>query len=597
MLKRYGFIFIIIFGYFNFIFAQEPAGFDLDRIIISKDKVNLSKSYSLKSAALQILPFDSPIEALSALPIDLQSRSPKGAIQTDFSLRGSNFQEVLILFQGQRINDPQTAHHNSDIPITKEDVERIDLLPGVSSAVFGPDSIGGAVNFILKKPKERRIVFESSGGQHKTWSGLFSATEKMGDLGARLSIENQSSVGFYTDTDFRKFTSILDSSLDIPDGEFDLAFGYQEKEFGAYDFYTPANGYQSKEWTKTYLLNAGLSLDKGGLLIKPNFLWRRHYDKFLLDRTLIRSRYLNHTRTDMFTPNIYLQKEVGLFGKAGLGLEYGEEKINSVFLGKHSRNHKSLIMDESKDINDNLSFGASFRADDFSATDLVYTGSLSAKYKLSETKALRFGVSRSTRIPSFTELYYSDPTTIGNTVLSNEKSMNYQAGFDYKKNKISLASTIFFRREDDFIDWVKSTPAQAKWQAQNVDKSDNFGIENQLKIDITQYLTLDSNYTFINKRNSKQGHVYKYGPNYAKHLLNSQLLVKLPFGTQSIGFTVKKKPDRREWFLLNARLSYNLNKHSSVFLNATNLCNVEYQEIEGIPSPDRWVEGGFRLEW
>jgi outer membrane receptor protein involved in Fe transport len=49
--------------------------------------------------------------------------------------------------------------------------------------------------------------------------------------------------------------------------------------------------------------------------------------------------------------------------------------------------------------------------------------------------------------------------------------------------------------------------------------------------------------------------------------------------------------------LLNARLNYNLNKHSSLFLDVTNLCNVEYQEIEGIPQPGRWVEGGFRLEW
>jgi iron complex outermembrane receptor protein len=597
MLKRCGLIFAFFLSYCGILQAGEDPAFDLDKIVVTKEGVHLSKAYSIKSDTLQELPIASAIEALSTLPIDLQSRSPKAAIQTDFSLRGSNFQEVLMLFQGQRINDPQTAHHNSDIPITKEDVERIDLLPGVSSAVFGPDSISGAVNFILKKPQERKIIFESSGGQHKTWSGLFSATERIGNLGARLSVENQSSGGFYTDTDFRKLTSTFNSTLEIPDGEYNLAFGYQEKEFGAYDFYTPASGYQSKEWTKTFLLNTGLSLERGGLLIKPNFLWRRHYDKFLLDRTLLRSRYLNHSRTNMFTPNIYLQKEIGFLGKAGLGLEYSEEKINSVFLGKHSRNHKSIFMDESKDISDNLSFGASFRADDFSATDLVYTGSVSARYSLSETKALRFGVSRSTRIPSFTELYYSDPTTIGNTALSNEKSMNYQAGFDYKKNKISLGSTIFFRREDDFIDWVKSTPAQAKWQAQNVDRSDNFGIENQLKIDINRYLTLDSNYTFINKRNSKRGYVYKYGPNYAKHLLNSELLVKLPFGTQSIGFTVKKKPDRREWFLLNARLSYNLNKRSSVFLNATNLCNVEYQEIEGIPSPDRWVEGGFRLEW
>jgi iron complex outermembrane receptor protein len=596
MPKRYGFLLIII-SIYSLALAQDETAFDLEKIVITKENIHLAKGYSLKGEVLEGLPYDSPIEALNTLPIDLQARSPKGAVQTDYSLRGSNFQEVLMLFQGTRINDPQTAHHNSDIPITKEDVERIELLPGVGSAVFGPDSIGGAVNFVLKKPQERRVVFESKGGQYKSWSGLFSITDKLGDLGARLSVENQNSGGFYTDTDFRKFTSSFSSTLAIPGGEYNLDFGYQEKEFGAYDFYTPASGYQSKEWTKTYLLNTGFNVDKDGLLIKPNFLWRRHYDKFLLDRTLIRSRYLNHTRTDMFTPNIYLQKEFQPLGRIGFGLEYGQELIRGTYLGKHNRTRKSVFMDDSKEITESLSVGLSFRADDLSQTGLDYTGSISARYNLSERLALRAAVSRNMRIPSFTELYYADPTTVGNAGLVNEKSLNYQAGLDYKKGNVSLGSTVFFRRENDFIDWVKSTPAQARWQAQNIDKNDNFGIENNFKIDINEHLAVDSNYTFIDKRNSKQGYIYKYGPNYARHLFNSQLLIKLPFGIQNFGLTFKKKPDRRGWMLLNARLNYNLNKHSSLFLDVTNLCNVEYQEIEGIPQPGRWVEGGFRLEW
>jgi iron complex outermembrane receptor protein len=239
----------------------------------------------------------------------------------------------------------------------------------------------------------------------------------------------------------------------------------------------------------------------------------------------------------------------------------------------------------------------SLRGDNFSGSENVYTGSVSAKYKLSDDKAIRFGVSRSTRIPSFTELYYSDPTTVGDSSLSNEKSMNYQLGFDYKKNRISLGSTIFFRREKDFIDWVKSSPAQAKWQAQNIDKNDNFGIENQLKIDINQYLTLDSNYTFIDKRNSKQGYVYKYGPNYASHLINTVFSFHLPFGLQSISATYKKRPGRDGWFLLNTHFSYNFRKNSQLFLEISNLLNVGYQEIVGIPQPGRCSQAGVRMEW
>jgi len=512
-------------------------------------------------------------------------------------LRGSNFQGVLMLLDGQRINDPQTGHHNADIPVTQADIERVEVLGGVSSSVFGPDAIGGAINFIHKKPASRKIIFESSGGQYKTWSGLFSAADKIGKLGGRVSVENQSSGGFYTDTDFRKFTSTIDTRLDVPDGEFALNFGYQEKEFGAYDFYTPASGYQSKEWTKTFLLNTGLQIEKAGFLIKPNFLWRRHYDKFMLDKTLQRSRYLNHTRTNMFTPNVYLQKEISLLGKVGLGLEYGQEKMNSVFLGKHSRIHKSVFFDDSKDINERLSLGLSFRTDDYPGSKNNYTGSLNSKYNISEASALRLGVGRSIRVPSFTELYYNDPTTVGNAALANESALNYQAGYDYTKEGLFSGITFFLRDETDSIDWVKSSPAQARWQAQNIGKAKVFGLESRLKFDLNQYLALDSNYTYINRRMDSQGHLYKYGPNYAKHIFNSELVVALPFGKQTIGLSYKKKPLRDGWLLLNAAFSYNLNKKTQLFLKGTNLCNVEYQEIEGIPQPGRWVEGGFRVEW
>ncbi len=569
----------------------------LEPIRVSKEKVHLLKGFSVSGKSFSILPVDSAIEALGTLPVDLQSRSPKAAMQTDFSLRGSNFQGVLMLLDGQRINDPQTGHHNADIPVTQADIERVEVLGGVSSSVFGPDAIGGAINFIHKKPNSRKIIFESSGGQYKTWSGLFSAADKIGKLGGRVSVENQSSGGFYTDTDFRKFTSTIDTRLDVPDGEFALNFGYQEKEFGAYDFYTPASGYQSKEWTKTFLLNTGLQIEKAGFLIKPNFLWRRHYDKFMLDKTLQRSRYLNHTRTNMFTPNVYLQKEISLLGKVGLGLEYGQEKMNSVFLGKHSRIHKSIFFDDSKDINERLSLGLSFRADDYPGNKNNYTGSLNSKYNISGASALRLGVGRSIRVPSFTELYYNDPTTVGNAALANESALNYQAGYDYTKEGLLSGITFFLRDETDSIDWVKSYPAQARWQAQNIGKAKVFGLESRLKFDLNQYLALDSNYTYINRRMDSQGYLYKYGPNYAKHIFNSELVVALPFGKQTIGLSYKKKPLRDGWLLLNAAFSYNLNKKTQLFLKGTNLCNVEYQEIEGIPQPGRWVEGGFRVEW
>ncbi len=597
-IKRCGLIFItIVFGCFNFTFGKDQPPLDLDTIVITKNKIHLLHSYSIESATLKNFSFSSPIEALGALPLDLQSRSLKGGIQSDFSLRGSTYQGVLVLIDGQRVNDPKLGHYNCDLALTREDIQRIEVIPGVGSSIFGPDAIGGAINIILKKPKEKKRILESSFGSHQTKSGTFSITEKRDNLGARFSLERQESKGFYYDTDFKRFAATLNSCLDIPDGQFDINLGYLEKEFGAYDFYTPGLGYPSKEWIKAYLLNTGFCLDKEGFIIKPNFLWRRHYDKFVLDKTGTKPKQaLNYHRSDVYTPNIYFQKETKNLGRIGLGLEYGEERINSTVLGKHNRKHKSIFIDSSKELTPKLSLGLSTRIDDYDDFGQAYAGSLNFRYKIFGGYSLHSGISRSIRIPTFHELYYDDPFTTGDAGLSCEKSLNYESGLDYKKEEFSAGATFFLRQEEDFIDWIRRTPAE-KWKAENITEAQVKGAEAYLRLKLNQNLTIDSNYTYIDKCAKGSGYLYKYGPNYIKHLFNNTFSFNLPLGIQSIGFTYKRKPHRDGWFLLNTSFSCRLNKASQVFLEISNLLNVEYQEIEGIPQPGRWVEAGLRITW
>jgi len=586
-MKRICGFFIIFLFSFNFLFAKERLS--LQPIIVKKEKSNLR-------FLREDLKFHSLFEVLDILPIDLQSRALKGDIQTDFSLRGSNFSSVLILLDGLRINDPQTAHHNSDLPITKEDLQIIEIIPATNSSSFGLDAIGGAINFITKKPKEKALVLESSYGSFKTKSGIFSFSQKIKDFGLRVSSEVIESDGFQYDTDFKKYTTTFYSSLDIPDGEFNLNLGYQEKAFGAYDFYTPGLDYPSFEWTKTYLLNTHFILNKEAFLIKPNFLWRRHFDKFMLDKTQRRSKYLNHHYTDIYLPCLYLQKETEFFGRLGLGLEYGKEDIHSTNLGKHKRHHKSIFLDNFKALSPKFFLDLSFRIDDYDK--FIYTGSLNFKYKFSDKNAFCFGLSKNVRIPSFTELYYNDPVNQGNAFLSEEKAINYEIGYHYKKEALSSGVVFFFREEKDMIDWVSviSVPP-GKWQVKNIGEAKVKGVENYFKLKINEYLTLDSCYTYVDKDLDEKGFIYKYGPNYSKHLFNATLIFNLIFGIQSINLTYKKKPAQKDWFLLNTNFSYKLNKNTQLFLKITNLLNVKYEEIKGIMQPKRWIEAGLRFSW
>lgn len=591
--------FIILFLFFvlTSVFADSDRSMDLERIVITKSKSFLLNSYQIDNQDLEYSPKESIIENLSYAPIDLQSRSPQAGIQSDFSLRGSNFQGVLFLLNGQKINDPQTGHHNQDIPLTKEDVENIKVIPGASSSLFGSDAIGGAVNIVLKKPDKNRIVTELSGGSFNSARGLFSITEKTDNFGVRFSAQKEESSGFRYDTDFKKLIANMASTFDIPGGDANLSFGYEDQSFGAFDFYTPGSNFPSKEWTETRLLNTGVNWEYEGFFVKPNFLWRRHYDKFMLDKTQIRSRYLNHHRTDVLTPNIYFQKDTGFLGVLGTGIEYGQEKINSTNLGKHIRNHKSAFFDDNKELGSGFSYAGSFRYDDYDGFDKEYTGSINLKQELTDKDSINLGISKNIRVPSFTELYYVDPTTLGNSGLAAEKAMNYQFGYERKLEKLSWGNSIFYREESNMIDWVKRNPSEAQFKAENIAQDYVYGVESFIKFNLNEKTTLNWNYTYLDKHIYDQGLIYKYGQNYINHLTSGVLTFNSPIGPQTVGLTYKKKPNRRGWLLLDSHLSCNFIKHSQLFFNVTNLFNVEYQEIDGIPQPGRWMEGGVRFSW
>jgi outer membrane receptor protein involved in Fe transport len=108
---------------------------------------------------------------------------------------------------------------------------------------------------------------------------------------------------------------------------------------------------------------------------------------------------------------------------------------------------------------------------------------------------------------------------------------------------------------------------------------------------------LDAHYAYTEKIIDNQGYLYKYGVNYAQHLINTVFNLQLPFGQQEIGFNYKKRPGRRGWLLMDIGLNYNLTQNAKVFLNSTNILNVEYQDIEGIPQAGRYVEAGVRFQW
>jgi vitamin B12 transporter len=85
-----------------------------------------------------------------ASSVDVRARGERGA-QTDFAVRGAHFGQMLMLVDGVRLNDPQSGHHNGDVPVPLDAIERIEILHGAGSSLFGADAFGGTINVITRR--------------------------------------------------------------------------------------------------------------------------------------------------------------------------------------------------------------------------------------------------------------------------------------------------------------------------------------------------------------------------------------------------------------------------------------------------------------
>src|SRR4051812_30039825 len=99
---------------------------------------------------IEALPLPSIADLLRlASSIDVRARGERG-VQTDFSVRGAGFGQMLVLVDGTRINDAQSGHHNGDIPVPLDLIDRVEVMYGPGSSLFGGDAFGGTINVITR---------------------------------------------------------------------------------------------------------------------------------------------------------------------------------------------------------------------------------------------------------------------------------------------------------------------------------------------------------------------------------------------------------------------------------------------------------------
>ncbi|WP_334268420.1 TonB-dependent receptor plug domain-containing protein [Edaphobacter sp. HDX4] len=526
--------------------------------------------------------------------INLQSRAPSG-VQADLSIRGTTFEQSLVLLNGLRINDPETAHMNLDIPIPLDALSRVEVLHGSGSTFYGSDAIGGAVNLITERPPEEprlSLIAKSGAGNYGSLENHLRTDLSTRRISEQLTGSRDTSNGFMPDRNYSSNALSSETWLTVlKPGTTDILLAGSDRPYGANQFY---GNYDSWERTKGWYAALQQQL---GQKTSASFAYRRHTDLFvlLLDRP---NYYRNNHVTSAWQSALRRADTIGANTTLSYGLEANGDSIHSTNLGVHARNQGAGYANLSLRALGRFSLSLGAREQVFSGGDSVFSPNIAAAYTLTRTLRLRASVGHGYRLPTYLDLYYADPATIGNPNLKPESSWSYEGGLAWTPSSgaLTLSATGFSLHQKNGIDYSKYDLSHP-WQAVNVANFAYNGGEANMRVRLPRAQQLQLGYTAVQATSPPPGLISEYAFNYAAQSAliawSGQLPAQIVARSQ---LAVIQKTMQSPYPLWDLSLARNRG-HIRPYVRLLNITNTTYQEVPGVPLQGRTIMAGAEVNW
>lgn len=607
---------------------------ELDEIVITASKVDLPLNLAAKqvtvitSAEIERSPVRSIEDLLQYVAgVDILQRGPHG-VQADISLRGGSFDQAAILLNGVNLTSPHTGHYNFDIPVNLSDIERIEIVQGPSSLVYGAGAFSGGVNIITKKDTESNAYAKLEGGMY----GLFGA-EARGAYRTTSSVHQLSagykrSDGYMANSDYNIVNLLWQTRFEIQNATLDFQAGYNDKAYGANTFYSAAYPNQFDDTQGIFASIRGET--NGKLKFIPHIYWSRHYDEFQLIREGTRDVpdwYTDHNyhRSDVFGINLNMQY-ASEWGITGFGGELRNEGILSNVLGNpipeaigkytksDNRTNISYFLEHNFILDQlTLSLGGLLNHNTAITDQYRFYPAVNASYRLANGLNLYGSWNKATRMPTFTDLYYTTATHTGNTDLEAELSEAFEVGLKYTHRIVRANAAVFYMKGRNMIDWVKPSE-DALWESRNHTKLNKNGVETALTLDLKEWFGnhqplqhLRFGYAYIHQDLADNELISNYTLNHLRHKFTANLEHDI-FRNLSVSWNFRwqdragsyvryvdlqpgERTDYKPFSILDVKVNYAL-KDFHIFVNANNLFDSEYVDLGNIPQPGFWLTGG-----
>lgn len=621
---------------------------ELDRVVVSSQRTpvrfsELRRSVQVITRQEIELSGAQDVSALLSMVrgLDVRHRGSFG-MQSDVIIRGGTFDQTLVLLNGINLTDPQTGHHNLNLPVDISSIERIEVLHGAGARIFGPNAFNGAINIITREPGSEHVQVSASAGQHGLGTAGFSAGFEAGSTRHHLSMGRKGSSGYTENTDFRDASLFYRGLAETAAGTAELQAGLNSRAFGANSFYTPVFPDQFEQ-TRTLFASARWQ-PSGPVRISPTVYWRRHNDRFELFRNEAPAWYSGHNyhKSDILGAALNWT-HLSRLGATSAGLDYRYEHILSNVLGEpmaapravpgeagafftHSYARTGLsLMAEHSAVLGRFSFsggGLLYYNTDLDR-DFTFFPGIDAGFQLTETFRVYASLNRTLRLPTFTDLFYEGPTNLGNPGLQPERAVSAETGFHAGFGPLFWESAFFRRWGTNIIDWTRR-PGEELWRSENLTEVTITGMEHSLLWYLPDWLTarggtgttagihrsLKLSYSFIDAGRRSGEFVSNYALDFLQHKLdvslrhpltaNSGFALSLSWQQRSGDFILfeggtftETRPFEPFW-LADLHMFARFNR-ITLFAEASNLFNTSYNDIANVPQPGRWMRTGFTL--
>ncbi|MFJ5416663.1 TonB-dependent receptor domain-containing protein [Pectobacterium carotovorum] len=499
-------------------------------------------------AELEKMSVNNVTDAVKKLPgININSSTSYG--RNEIKIRGMKADYTLLLINGRRVNSRDALAGNmgndfdlSAIPISA--IDRVEVIRGPMSSLYGADALGGVVNVILKQPGNDlkgeigynfEAPTEGSGGDHNRLNGYISGPlienmllgSLLADGGKRDAWKTEQSINQNTDALEKRdnynvignLTWLLDSQQSL---DFDVTYTKDDRDVHWNNYGTAVRNIQKME-------RLGLGLMHNGSWDNADTRLRYFYENV----ELMDNSQLNNGKADITQDNHTVDGQVSGYLGDHLLTGGGEYRLTSL---KHSMNLPNGTIDVSQ--------GALFLQDEFKLADLALTfgGRVDkhetygtefsprayATYSLTDNWVIKGGVSKAFKAPSIAQSSESYAIaacrgrcqTVGNPDLKPETSISYEIGTAYEAERFGAGVTLFNNDIKDMIQVQTWDRVATRLTYENVNKARIQGIETSFWVDVTDDLNWTTNWTIVDAEDRTTRMRLKQTP---KNTVNTQL--------------------------------------------------------------------------